>query len=105
MEYPTCTSPLPSLTLVHALYIYAEANILPSFFSHGFNQNFIAIPKSVSQSRIESNAQIFDFQLDEEDMKQVCAPPPFLLRSPYHPKSVPHRRTSANVFPCVCFAW
>jgi diketogulonate reductase-like aldo/keto reductase len=34
-------------------------------------QKFVAIPKSVSQARIEANAQIFDFELDDEDMKQV----------------------------------
>lgn len=29
------------------------------------------IPKSVSQKRIESNANIFDFEISDEDIKEV----------------------------------
>jgi diketogulonate reductase-like aldo/keto reductase len=36
-----------------------------------YSQGFIIIPKSVSQKRIVSNANVFDFELAEEDMKEV----------------------------------
>ncbi|KAJ9100066.1 hypothetical protein QFC19_005746 [Naganishia cerealis] len=40
---------------------------------------FVAIPKSVSEARIQANAQIFDFALDEEDMKQLDALDEYLV--------------------------
>jgi diketogulonate reductase-like aldo/keto reductase len=32
-------------------------------------KGFVPLPKSVTQSRIEENANIYDFELDDEDMK------------------------------------
>jgi len=37
----------------------------------GLQKDFIVIPKSVKQSRIEQNKDVFDFQLDSEDMKAL----------------------------------
>lgn len=56
MEHPTRTS------LSH--------NASPELTHLGL-QKFVAIPKSVSQARIQANAQIFDFELDAEDMEKV----------------------------------
>ena len=33
------------------------------------SQGFVPLPKSVTPSRIEENANIYDFELSEEDMK------------------------------------
>ena len=38
-------------------------------------QGTIIIPKSVSQKRIISNAQIFNFELSPEEMKEVSLVP------------------------------
>lgn len=38
------------------------------------SKGFIIIPKSVSQKRIISNSQIFDFELSPEEMKEVRSP-------------------------------
>ena len=35
----------------------------------GLQKGFVILPKSVTHSRIEENANIFDFELSEEDMK------------------------------------
>lgn len=37
----------------------------------GLQKDFIVIPKSVKQSRIEQNKDVFDFKLDSEDMKAL----------------------------------
>jgi diketogulonate reductase-like aldo/keto reductase len=35
------------------------------------NSSFVPLPKSATPSRIHSNAQVYDFELDEEDMKKL----------------------------------
>lgn len=34
-------------------------------------QEFVILPKSVTPSRIEENAKLYDFELSEEDMKTL----------------------------------
>ena len=36
-------------------------------------RGLVVIPKSTHQERIEQNAQVFDFTLDEDDMKAISA--------------------------------
>jgi diketogulonate reductase-like aldo/keto reductase len=36
-----------------------------------FRQGFVPLPKSVTPVRIEENAQVYDFELSEEDMKSL----------------------------------
>ena len=36
-----------------------------------FRQGFVPLPKSVTPARIEENAQVYDFELSEEDMKSL----------------------------------
>lgn len=37
-------------------------------------KGFVPLPKSVTESRIEENADVFDFELDEEDMRELNFP-------------------------------
>jgi methylglyoxal/glyoxal reductase len=39
----------------------------------GIQQNFVILPKSVTPSRIEENAKLFDFSLDAEAMRRLDA--------------------------------
>lgn len=37
----------------------------------GLQKGFVILPKSVTKSRIEENKEIYDFHLDEQDMKSL----------------------------------
>ncbi|KAF2013941.1 aldo-keto reductase-like protein [Aaosphaeria arxii CBS 175.79] len=37
----------------------------------GLQKGFVILPKSVTKSRIEENAQLYDFELSDEEMKQL----------------------------------
>jgi diketogulonate reductase-like aldo/keto reductase len=50
--------------------------------------DFIVLPKSVTPSRIKENIDIFDFQLDDEDMKTIAAQDQN-LRTAWSPVHVP----------------
>lgn len=39
----------------------------------GLNLGNIILPKSLTKHRIESNAQLFDFQLDDDDMELLSS--------------------------------
>ncbi|RSH78465.1 uncharacterized protein EHS24_002190 [Apiotrichum porosum] len=41
------------------------------FLRWGLQHGYVIIPKSVSQKRIESNANIFDFEISDEDIKEL----------------------------------
>ncbi len=42
-----------------------------------FQHDIVALPKSVTPSRIEENSHIFDFELSEDDMSAIDAIPPY----------------------------
>ncbi|KAK4686791.1 hypothetical protein P7C73_g3337, partial [Tremellales sp. Uapishka_1] len=58
----------PSIVKYATKYNKEPAQILLRW---GIQHGFVVIPKSVSQKRIISNSQIFDFAIDAEDMKEL----------------------------------
>lgn len=40
-------------------------------YLRSIQHGYVPLPKSVHKERIESNAQVFDFEISEEDMKQL----------------------------------
>ncbi|WVF68330.1 hypothetical protein IAT40_003095 [Kwoniella sp. CBS 6097] len=49
------------------------------FLRWGLQHGFIIIPKSVSAKRIASNSKIFDFELNEDEMKELDALDEYLV--------------------------
>lgn len=45
-----------------------EAQVL---LRHLIQRGFVTIPKSITPQRIKQNIDIFDFQLDDDDMKKM----------------------------------
>jgi diketogulonate reductase-like aldo/keto reductase len=45
------------------------SRIVSSLTRH--SQNFVILPKSVTLARIEENRNLYDFELDEEDMQTL----------------------------------
>lgn len=58
----------PKLVSVAEKYKKTSAQIL---IRYQLQRGAIVIPKSVTKSRIESNIQVFDFELADEDMKKI----------------------------------
>jgi len=58
----------PKITAIAEKYGRTPAQIILRW---GFQRGFINIPKSVTKSRIEENAKIFDFELEDADFKEM----------------------------------
>ena len=60
----------PELLSIAASYGKTVAQVILRW---GLQRGFICIPKSVHKERIESNAQVFDFELSAADMDRIFA--------------------------------
>lgn len=60
----------PTLTELAKKYNRTVAQIILRW---DIQQKVVTIPKSVNADRIKENAQIFDFELTEEEMEQIAA--------------------------------
>ena len=60
----------PTLTQLAEKYNKTVAQIILRW---DIQQKVVTIPKSVNADRIKENAQIFDFELTEEEMEQIAA--------------------------------
>ncbi|HEY7228626.1 MAG TPA: aldo/keto reductase [Nitrososphaeraceae archaeon] len=56
----------PTLRVLQQKYSKTSAQILIRW---SLQHNLVVIPKSTHENRIKENSQVFDFQLDDEDMK------------------------------------
>lgn len=75
LTYASCllrlaSSPLHPATCLSQWSLFPLSNALAQRLKISA-QGFVIIPKSVSQKRIVSNAQIFDFELDQSEMKEL----------------------------------
>ena len=50
-----------------------EKNIAQIILRYDVQNGIVTIPKSTKEARILSNSQIFDFELNEEEMKQISS--------------------------------
>lgn len=60
----------PTLKAIAAKHQRPAAAILLRW---GLQHGFVILPKSVKEQRIRDNANIFDFELDADDMKRLDA--------------------------------
>ncbi|ANE47620.1 glyoxal reductase [Paenibacillus swuensis] len=60
----------PTLTAIAGKYNKSTAQVILRW---DLQNEVVTIPKSVQQERIEANAQIFDFELSDEDMAAIDA--------------------------------
>lgn len=58
----------PTVTRIASKWNKTSAQVL---LRHCIQKGLVAIPKSVTASRIKENITIFDFKLDDEDMKEL----------------------------------
>ncbi|EPQ29432.1 uncharacterized protein PFL1_03187 [Pseudozyma flocculosa PF-1] len=69
MDHPT----LKNLAKKHSV---TPAQVLIRF---SLQRDYVTIPKSVSKDRIEENANVFDFALDEKDMERLLSLDEYLV--------------------------
>jgi len=58
----------PTLKKMASKYNKSTAQIL---IRYGIDRGMVTLPKSVHENRIKDNAEVFDFKLDNEDMKTL----------------------------------
>jgi diketogulonate reductase-like aldo/keto reductase len=51
----------------------------------GLQHRYIEIPKSAKKQRIEENANVWDFEIEESDMKKLDAMDEYLVTGISHP--------------------